>query len=176
MGIYRYQGKEAEMAEERIEIPKPKGHNCFACGTENPIGLNLQFYRLAYTVCTELTLERRYEGWEGVVHGGIVSTLLDEVMSWAIMYTKKVFLVTRKMDIKYVRPVLVGMPLKVAGRLVDDSQPPKIKARAEIRDDQGRLLVRSNAEFVEIPKENFSGPTEDYKEKMLSLFEKFSAS
>jgi uncharacterized protein (TIGR00369 family) len=164
------------MTEGKVEIPKPQGHNCFACGTENPIGLNLQFYRLADTVCTELTLERRYEGWEGVVHGGIVSTLLDEVMSWAIMYRKKVFLVTRKMDIKYVRPVLVGMPLTVAGRLVDDSQPPKIRARAEIRDDQGRLLVRSNAEFVEIPKENFSGPTEDYKEKMLSLFEKFSAS
>ncbi len=164
------------MAEERIEIPKPQGHNCFACGTENSIGLNLQFYRLADTVCTELTLQRRYEGWEGVVHGGIVSTLLDEVMSWAIMYTKKVFLVTRKMDIKYVRPVLVGIPLKVAGRLVDDSEPPKIKARAEIRDEQGRLLVRSNAEFVEIPKENFSGLTEDYKEKMLSLFEKFPTS
>jgi len=164
------------MAEERIEIPKPQGHNCFACGTENPIGLNLQFYRLADTVCTELTLQRRYEGWEGVVHGGIVSTLLDEVMSWAIMYTKKVFLVTRKIDIKYVRPVLVGIPLKVAGRLVDDSEPPKIKARAEIRDEQGRLLVRSNAEFVEIPKGNFSGLTEDYKEKMLSLFEKFPVS
>jgi uncharacterized protein (TIGR00369 family) len=164
------------MAEEKMKIPKPRGHNCFACGTENPIGLNLQFYRLADVVCTEVTLDKQYEGWEGVIHGGIVSTLLDEVMSWAIMYTKKVFLVTRKMDIKYVRPVLVGTPLRVAGRLMDDSQPPKIKARAEIRDDQGRLLVRSNGEFVEIPKENFSKLTEDFKEQMLSLFEKFPAS
>jgi uncharacterized protein (TIGR00369 family) len=164
------------MAEEKIEIPKPRVHNCFACGTENPKGLNLQFYRLADAVCTEVTLDRQYEGWEGVIHGGIVSTLLDEVMSWAIMYTKKVFLVTRKMDIKYVRPVLVGTPLTVAGRLMDDSQPPKIRARAEIRDDQGRLLVRSNGEFVEIPKENFSKLTKDYKEQMLSLFERFPAS
>ena len=164
------------MAEERIKIPKPQGHHCFACGTENPIGLNLQFYRLGDAVCTEITLDKQYEGWEGVIHGGIVSTLLDEVMSWAIMYTKKVFLVTRKMDIKYVRPVLVGTPLRVAGKLMDDSQPPKIRARAEIRDEQGRLLVRSNAEFVEVPKENFSGLTEDYKEKMLSLFEKLHLS
>jgi hypothetical protein len=80
------------------------------------------------------------------------------------------------MDIKYVRPVLVGTPLTVAGRLMDDSQPPKISARAEIRDDQGRLLVRSNGEFVEIPKENFSKLTEDFKEQMLSLFEEFPAS
>jgi uncharacterized protein (TIGR00369 family) len=164
------------MAEEKFRIPKPRGHNCFACGTDNPIGLNLQFYRLADDVCTEITLDKQYEGWEGVIHGGIVSTLLDEVMSWAIMYRKKVFLVTRKMDIKYVRPVLVGRPLTVSGRLMDDSQPPKIRARAEIRDEQGRLLVRSSAEFVEIPKENFSELNEDYKEQMLSLFEKFSAS
>ncbi len=162
--------------EKRIMIPKPQGHNCFACGTENPIGLNLQFYRLGDAVYSEITLDRQYEGWEGVVHGGIVSTLLDEVMSWAIMYAKQVFLVTRKMDIKYIRPVLVGTPLRVAGRLMDDSEPPKIRARAEIRDDQGSLLVRGHAEFVEVPKENFSGVPEDYKEQMLSLFEKFSAS
>jgi hypothetical protein len=94
------------MAEEKFRIPKPRGHNCFACGTDNPIGLNLQFYRLADDVCTEITLDKQYEGWEGVIHGGIVSTLLDEVM------------------------------------------------RAEIRDEQGRLLVRSSAEFVEIPGMN----------------------
>lgn len=162
--------------EKRIMIPKLKGHHCFACGTENPIGLNLQFYRLGDAVYSEITLDRQYEGWEGVVHGGIVSTLLDEVMSWAIMYAKKVFLVTRKMDIKYIRPVLVGTPLRVAGRLMDDSEPPKIRARAEIRDDQGSLLVRSHAEFVEVPEENFSGLPEDYKKQMLALFEKFSAS
>ena len=162
--------------EKRIMIPKPQGHHCFACGTENPIGLNLQFYRLGDAVYSEITLDRQYEGWEGVVHGGIVSTLLDEVMSWAIMYAKKVFLVTRKMDIKYIRPVLVGKPLRVAGRLMDDSEPPKIRARAEIRDDQGSLLVRGHAEFVEVPKENFSGLPENYKKQMLSLFEKFSAS
>jgi acyl-coenzyme A thioesterase PaaI-like protein len=79
------------------------------------------------------------------------------------------------MDIKYVRPVAVGTPLTVAGRLIDDSQPPKIRARAEIRDEQGKLLVRSNGEFVEVPKENFSKLPEDYKEQMVSLFEKFSA-
>jgi uncharacterized protein (TIGR00369 family) len=176
MGIDPYSGKEVEMAEEKIEIPKPRGHNCFACGTENPIGLNLQFYRLGDAVCTEISLDKHYEGWEGVIHGGIVSTLLDEVMSWAIMYTKKVFLVTRKMDIKYVKPVLVGTTLTVTGRLMDDSQPPKIRARAEIRDEQGKLLVRSNGEFVEVPKENFSNIPEEYKEQMVSLFEKFSAS
>jgi len=159
--------------EEKVPIEKPEGHYCFACGTANPIGLNLKFYRVGDAVCSDITLEKVYEGWENVVHGGIVSTLLDEVMSWAIMYSKKVFLVTRNMNIKYIRPVLIGTPLTVTGRLTDDSEPPKIRAKAEIRDDQGRLFVRGRAEFVELSREDFGSVPYGMKDQMLSLFKKF---
>ena len=101
------------MKKERVELPKIKGQYCFACGTANPIGLNLRFYFLGDAVCSEITLDKVYEGWQNVAHGGIVSTLLDEIMSWTIMYFKKVLLVTRKMDVKYVKPVLIGTPLTV---------------------------------------------------------------
>jgi len=161
------------MEEERIEIPKLQGHHCFACGTANPIGLNLEFYCLGDVVCSEITLEKVHEGWDNMAHGGIVSTLLDELMSWAIMYSKRVLLVTRKMDVKYIKPVLIGSPLTVTGRLMDDSEPPKIKARGEIRDNEGRLLVRSNSEFVAIPEERLSSVPKGMKKEMFSLFERF---
>jgi len=161
------------MKEERIEIPKLQGHHCFACGTANPIGLNLEFYCLGDVVCSEITLEKVHEGWDNMAHGGIVSTLLDELMSWAIMYSKRIFLVTRKMDVKYIKPVLIGVPLTVTGRLMDDSEPPKIKARGEIRDNERRLLVRSNSEFVAIPEERLSSVPKGMKEEMFSLFECF---
>ena len=159
--------------KEKVPIPKIEGYDCFACGTDNPIGLNLTFYRLGDAVCSDITLEKIHEGWENMAHGGIVSTLLDEVMSWAVMYSKKVFLVTRNMKIKYIRPVLIGTQLRVAGRLTDDSEPPKIRARAEIRDNKGRLFVRSSAEFVELSKEEFALVPEGMKEDMSSLFKKF---
>ncbi len=159
--------------EERVEIRKPQGHYCFACGTENPIGLNLQFYRLGDAVCADITLGKYHEGWQDIAHGGIISTLLDEVMSWAIMVSKKTFLVTRKMDIKYIQNVSIGIPLTVTGRLVDDSSPPKIRAKGEIRDDQGSLLVRSNGEFVVIPQEKFSSMPASFKTQMASLFQSF---
>jgi uncharacterized protein (TIGR00369 family) len=162
--------------EEKVPIEKPEGHHCFACGTANPIGLDLKFYRSGDAVCSDITLEKVYEGWENLAHGGIVSTLLDEVMSWAIMYSKKVFLVTRNMHIKYIKPVLIGTPLTVTGRLTDDSEPPKIRAKAEIRDAQGRLFVRSRAEFVEVPGEDFASVPDGMKEQMLSLFKKFESS
>jgi acyl-CoA thioesterase FadM len=162
------------VSEELIRIPKLQGHNCFACGTANPIGLNLQFYNLGNEVCSEITLGKNHEGWENMAHGGIVSTLLDEVMSWTIMYFKKIFLVTRKMDIKYIRPVLIGTPLTVKGRIQNDSEPPKIKARAEIRDSEGRLLVRGGAEFVCVPEEKLAFVPEGLKEEMVALFGRFA--
>jgi len=158
---------------EKIAIEKPDGHYCFACGTANPIGLNLDFFRVGDRVCSEITLNKVHEGWDNMAHGGIISTLLDEVMSWAIMYRKKVFLVTRNMNIKYVRPILIGTPLTVMGWLVDDSEPPKIKARAEIRDGQERLMVRSRAEFVELSEKQTSLIPKEMKGEMDALFEKF---
>ena len=70
------------MNEVRKIIPKLQGYNCFACGTENPIGLNLKFYVCGKYMCSDVALGKDYEGWENMAHGGIVSTLLDEVMSW----------------------------------------------------------------------------------------------
>ena len=159
--------------EKRVDIEKPEGHHCFACGTANPIGLNLKFYCRGDAVCSDITLGKYHEGWQDVAHGGIISTLLDEVMSWAIMYSKKTFVVTRKMDIKYVRNVLIGTPLTVTGRLVDDTKPPKVKAKAEIRDDEGRLLVRGSGEFVVLPEERLSSVPKSFKDEMFSLFEKY---
>ena len=155
--------------DEKIAIEKPEGHYCFACGTANPKGLNLQFYRQGDKVCAEITLDRTHEGWENIAHGGIVSTLLDEVMSWAILYTKKDFYVTRKMDVKYVRPVMVGTSLTASGMVTDSSAPPKVRAKAEVRDDKGHLLVRGRGEFVQVS----DIVPEKMKEDMLSVFEKF---
>lgn len=160
--------------EKRVDIEKPEGHHCFACGTANPIGLNLKFYCRGDAVCSDITLGKYHEGWQDIAHGGIISTLLDEVMSWAIMYSKKTFVVTRKMDIKYVRNVLIGTPLTVTGRFVDNAKPPLVKAKAEIRDDEGRLLVRSNGEFVVLSEERLSTVPRSFKDEMFSLFERFS--
>jgi acyl-CoA thioesterase FadM len=160
------------MREERVPLPKIEGYHCFACGTANPIGLNLEFYRVDDRVCSDITLERVHEGWENVAHGGIVSTLLDEVMSWTIMYFKKIFLVTRNMNIKYIKPVPIGIPLSIRGRVRDDSSPPKIRATGEIRNEKGNLLVRSHAEFVAVSHEKLPSVPSALKEDMVELFER----
>jgi acyl-coenzyme A thioesterase PaaI-like protein len=161
------------MNDERIEIPKLQGHFCFACGTENPIGLNLHFYRSNESICTDITLGKYHEGWQNMAHGGIISTLLDETMSWTIIYFKRTFFVTRRMEIKYVRPVLVEVPLTVKGRLTKEMREPFIGAVAEIFDARGQLLARAKGDFVELPKERLDLVPENLKNDMAALFDKF---
>jgi acyl-CoA thioesterase FadM len=164
---------EGKMKEVKIRIPQPEGQTCFACGTGNPIGLKLKFYRSDDAVCTDITLGKYYEGWANMAHGGIISTLLDETMSWTILYLKRAFFVTRKMEIKYIRPVLVEKPLTVRGKLLEPSDDLKIRAKAEIRDGEGNMLARSTGEFVVLPKDQLSLVPEEMKKEMVALFEQF---
>jgi len=157
--------------KEKIDLPKLEGHHCFACGSENPKGLNLYFYRDHDKIYTDITLGRDYEGWENLVHGGILSTLLDETMSWTIIFFKRVFFVTRKMDVKYIRPVEIGKKLTVRGRISDDSAPPKIFAKADIVDENRNLLVRGTGEFITIPEQKLAMVPEGLRRDMNSLFE-----
>jgi len=159
--------------ESRVPIPKLQGHHCFACGTDNPIGLNMQFYRLGDMVCSDITLQRNHEGWENMAHGGIISTLLDEVMSWTVLYFKRTFLVTRKMNMKYIKPVSLGMPLTARGKILDEPGNSKIEVRGEIVDAEGKLLVRSNGEFVMLTENQLSAVPQGLKREMMSMFEQF---
>jgi uncharacterized protein (TIGR00369 family) len=159
----------------RLELPKPEGHTCFACGTANSIGMNLQFYLEGNEVHTDIALCKSYEGWENMAHGGIISTLLDEVMSWTILYFKRIFFVTRRMEVKYVRPVLVGAPLHVRGRLLREGDDRFIHVQAEIQNGEGQILAKAKGEFVELPPERLSFVPETMKKQMADLFERFEA-
>jgi acyl-coenzyme A thioesterase PaaI-like protein len=160
------------MNEERIAIPKLEGHHCFACGTENAKGLNLQFYRTGDAVCTDITLDRHHEGWENIAHGGILSALLDETMSWTIIFFKRTFFVTRKMETKYIKPVIVGRPICVKGYITDDRKPPKIMAKADICDDEDHVLVKGVGEFIQLPEKRLSAVPAGLKKDMNALFDR----
>jgi acyl-coenzyme A thioesterase PaaI-like protein len=89
-------------------------HNCFACGTLNAGGLGLALHVEPGRSWTELALDRRFEGWEGVVHGGILCTILDEVMAWALVGGDD-WGVTARMTIEFKRPVEVGAAIRAEG-------------------------------------------------------------
>ncbi|MBN2419320.1 MAG: PaaI family thioesterase [Deltaproteobacteria bacterium] len=158
--------------DQKLIIKKPEGYKCFACGTENPIGLNLQFYALGEKVCSEITLGIYHVGWSDIIHGGIISTLLDEVMSWTILYFKRIFFVTRKMDVKYIKPVQSGVPLVVSGMIISCGEEDKIIAvKGELRDTNNTLLARSKGEFIKIIREDIPPDFKGSEKEIFSLID-----
>jgi uncharacterized protein (TIGR00369 family) len=89
---------------------------CFVCGQDNPVGLKLDFFydegkQLAWT---EYQAERQYQGYRDIVHGGIISCLLDEVMVKAIMY-EGVLAVTIKLTVEFKQPARIGEKIRAEG-------------------------------------------------------------
>lgn len=128
-------------------------HNCFGCGSVNPIGLHLTFYYVAEGDFTwaSWTPTTDYEGYNGMIHGGIICTLLDEIMAWS-MYAHKIWGVTAKMETKFRKPIQVGEPVRLVGRVVRD-RGRAIEIRGEIlleADDS--LLAEATATFMRVPK------------------------
>lgn len=161
------------MKDDLKNIPKLIGYNCFACGTKNPIGLNLNFRRNGEYVCADITLGKNYEGWENMAHGGIVSTLLDEVMSWTMIYFKKVFFVTRNMEVKFKKPVPLNKLLTVKGRIVEDENSRLLSAKSLIQDKDDNVLAKAKATFAVLRDKDLYLVSNKLKQDMKDLFNKF---
>jgi acyl-coenzyme A thioesterase PaaI-like protein len=161
------------MIESKKPIPILEGHDCFACGTSNPIGLKLDFYRLGDSICTDVVLGRNHVGWQNMAHGGIISTLLDEVMSWTVIYFKKAFSVTRRMHVRYLKPVPVEVELTVKGTIASDGKPRSCKAEAVLLHGAGNVLARGEGDFAILSGDRLTALPENFKQQMLELFEKY---
>ena len=125
----------ARGARPAIETPTGRfeflPHNCFACGTLNTTGMGLALHVEPGRSWTELALDTRFEGWEGVAHGGILCTLLDEVMAWALVGEDN-WGVTARMNVDFRRPVEVGVPIRAEGWI--------IRSRRRLVDTAGRIV------------------------------------
>lgn len=138
-------------AEEEL---KPLGHRaqnrCFGCGPANSGGLQLDFFLAAdrSVVCTPC-VPATFEGHVGLLHGGVIATLLDETMSKSVR-ARGFTAMTRHMEVDYLRPVPSLAALRIEGR-VTHSEGRKHWSEARILDAQGKVLAQSKGLFVEVP-------------------------
>lgn len=95
---------------------EPINQWCFACGKENPIGLHLEFKETEDSYYTTFTPRPEHQGYDGIMHGGLVSTLLDEVMARYI-YAKGYNAVTARLDVRFKKPTPIGQELTVRAKI-----------------------------------------------------------
>ena len=138
----------------RTLTKQPNSKQCFVCGLENPYGLQLSFYEQeGGEVVADTIVPERFQGYPGVVHGGIVAAMLDEVaMRTAMVADHDHFMVTAKMTLRYRKQIPVEKPLRLIGRL-DRAGGQTTTARGEIRLPDGSVGAEVEAMLVDYPEE-----------------------
>ncbi len=119
--------------------------NCFVCGDKNPIGLNVPFYVKDDKVVAQYTAERHFEGYKDILHGGILSALLDEVMIRSVL-AQRIFSVTREINVKFKKMVKIGDRLNLEGRLVED-RGKIILAEGKITNQKNEVVAEGEGKF-----------------------------
>ncbi len=137
---------------------QPNSRMCFICGLENPLGLKLKIYEVEPGVIeTAYTAPQHFQGYPGILHGGIVAALLDEISGRAQMGdpSQERFMFTAKLEVKYRKNVPIGKPLRIVGK-AGKTKGRLAEGWAGIYDEAGVLLAEGNTLLIDVPSEMLS--------------------
>ncbi|MXY45647.1 MAG: PaaI family thioesterase [Chloroflexi bacterium] len=138
--------RDTECDEQQVrEVPQGNS-NCFGCGKDNPIGLRLKYRFEGDALVTDFTPGSEHEGWPGIVNGGIIATLLYEIME-NYAYHSGITTMMRDMDVKFIRPARTRSRITAIARL-------EIKVHREMTITatliQGRTVAEGTARLTEL--------------------------
>jgi acyl-coenzyme A thioesterase PaaI-like protein len=125
--------------------------HCFVCGPDNPIGLKLRFVFDGNAVHTRYKPSRQHEGYRHIAHGGLIATILDEVMIKAAL-AEEIYCVTAQIDVRYKVPVSVETELNFEGRITG-RKGRMIKTEGAVKDDDGTLYADARGTYMTVSPE-----------------------
>ena len=160
-----------KVINELKELPNTDTHNCFACSPTNAHGLQMKFYTDEESVFTWLSVPAHLCGWNNLVHGGVLSTILDEIMSWTAMYKLKYITVTRNITVEFLKPVHVGNRLRAQGQVRAVERQKNAEMEGAIYNEDGELCAKGSGTFALI-KPNVAKRMEIMDAASLEWFEK----
>lgn len=137
------------MSERREAAPWSDDHQCFLCGSENVQGLKLAFTADAGTLSTRWTSEKRFQGYADVLHGGIISAILDEVMINLPWKLHDAPVSTAELTVRFLKPAPIGAELCFTAFEVERGRR-LWRLRSECRGADGTLYAEAGAKAVPI--------------------------
>ncbi len=139
---------------------QPSSRSCFLCGRDNDVGLKMVWenHLEEGEIRSTVTVAEHFNGYPGVVHGGILAAMLDETAGRAILLEgdPDELMVTAKLEIAYRRPTPTDTPLLLVGRLVSRTET-RAEAKAEVRLPDGTVSARGRVLLARPPKEILAG-------------------
>lgn len=132
--------------------PLPHTRSCFCCGLNNPIGFKLDLVGDPQTVETRFQFRSEHCGFPGVIHGGLITTILDEVMAWVIGVNTRQFAYCAELTVRFVRTVAPEMDVVARGDLLENKRGKLFLVRAQLLSSSGDLLAEANGKFLPLPE------------------------
>jgi uncharacterized protein (TIGR00369 family) len=135
-----------ELMKEIAAIPK-----CFVCGQKNQVGLKARFFWDGEKALCDITADETYAGYKKILHGGIVATLLDEVMIKSLL-AKGIFAVTAEINVRFMKPVYAGDRLHFEGWKTDQERTVHF-TRGQVTNQDGETVAEATARYVKPGRE-----------------------
>jgi len=130
--------------------------HCFVCGKENIYGLQLDWKTFKNQTKSVFYPSRTHQGWRGIVHGGILASVLDEAMT-RLAWETNGQAVTAEITIRYFNPARTGEKLLVTGE-IGGTRGRIVETRAEIRNPQGHIVASAKGKAIKVKHTNGTPP------------------
>lgn len=149
----------------------PHTASCFVCGESNASGLKIRFETDGLVVRARFLPRAEHIGFKQTIHGGIIATLLDEIMVWACAVQTKRFAYCAELNIRFLSPVRPGEEVLASGELVANKRNKLFEAKGELRNYAGVLLATGTGKYLPIKQAELSNLLTDFVGDAKGLFD-----
>lgn len=120
---------------------------CFGCSPKNTSGMKMDFFtnKNRDLVVSWFSVPERFVGWSNLVHGGIISTMLDEAMGWGALVILRKLMVSKSMNVEFIKPVFVNSKIRVEGNVLEEKNEREAIMQGLIYNDVNELCARSTS-------------------------------
>ncbi|HEY1174219.1 MAG TPA: PaaI family thioesterase [Verrucomicrobiae bacterium] len=128
----------------------PHTRCCFVCGSQNPVGMNLRFTVDDNGVHTVFTPCKEHVGFSRTIHGGILATVLDEIMAWACIAQGGQLAYCAEMTTRFLNVVRPGDEVFATAKIVENKRGKLFLAESELKTKDGTVLVIGTGKYLAI--------------------------
>ena len=153
------------MTGKTDKILLPAYPTCFVCGRKNSQGLQCDFYETDQGVEALFTTKQFMAGYGNMVHGGVISAVLDDAIVWAVYAAHRRMGVTGELNVRFAKPVVVGGTYTVRGRCTDKLRR-LVQTEAELMDDQGNIMASCTGRVLPFTPEQIKNLHRELEEKI----------
>jgi uncharacterized protein (TIGR00369 family) len=130
----------------------PTSPGCFVCGKDNPIGLKLESLYKEGKVEATFVPEREHIGYENIIHGGIITSILDEVMVWVPWTKTGHYYFTGEIIVRFSKPLPQGTEVKATARLLKEGKRI-CETEAELKDNAGNVYATAKGKYIRMKED-----------------------